>query len=145
MIAAIFSVLLAAAPPAQSAADTFCLTATIYGEARGESEIGQALVAKTALNRVADPRWPDSVCGVVMDHRQFAGYGAAWPTKPQDVLAWERAEEIATAVLSGDFRPGSCGAATHFHEASIRPGWSTRIKRLCRVDNHVFYIEERKR
>ncbi|MEY2909484.1 MAG: hypothetical protein RLZZ602_2007, partial [Pseudomonadota bacterium] len=42
-----------------------CLAVAIYFEARGESIDGQMLVAETIINRVADERWPDTVCEVV--------------------------------------------------------------------------------
>lgn len=122
--------------------DRSCATAAVYGEARGESELGQAMVAKVILNRVADKRWPGSVCAVVAQHRQFAGYHAVTPGA-QSTVAWRNAENIVDAVLAGQFSPGSCGRATHFHASWAYPAWATsrRMKRLCRIDSHIFYLE----
>jgi spore germination cell wall hydrolase CwlJ-like protein len=138
MLGAFLALLLAIAP---STASTHCITSTVYGEARGESEIGQALVAQTILNRVADPRYPSTACAVVAQPKQFAGYQAAFPKTAAQRDAWELAKQITDAVQAGNFRVGSCGRATHFHEASVTPAWAPRLRRLCRVDNHIFYQE----
>lgn len=117
----------------------FCLTSTVYGEARGESEIGQALVAQTILNRAADQRWPESVCGVVAQRSQYSGYGAATPRTAAEFQQWALAEAISQAVIDGNFRAGSCSQADHFHATNVSPSWARSMTRLCRVDNHIFY------
>lgn len=133
--------LVAALATAKTAADHACITLAVYGEARGESEIGQALVAQTILNRVSDPRWPDAACEVVAAYEQFDGFKV--PRKI-DARAFRLASQVTAAVSEGRFQTGSCSRATHFHAAHSTPGWarSPRMKRLCRVDNHVFYFEE---
>lgn len=116
-----------------------CVTSTVYGEARGESEIGQALVAQTVLNRMRDPRWPDTVCGVTAQRMQFEGYNSAAPRNAIDREAWRLAEAIVDAVARDHFRVGSCSRATHFHSTAVNPRWNRQMRRLCRVDNHIFY------
>jgi spore germination cell wall hydrolase CwlJ-like protein len=49
-----------------------CLTDTIYHEARGESLAGQKAVAMTVINRVKHPEFPDSICSVVYQPKQFS-------------------------------------------------------------------------
>ena len=46
-------------------AEENCLARAIYFEARSESELGQLAVAKVILNRVKDPEYPNTICGVV--------------------------------------------------------------------------------
>lgn len=49
-----------------------CLAEAIYHESRGESELGQALVAQTILNRVISKDFrPGSICSVVKQKGQF--------------------------------------------------------------------------
>jgi spore germination cell wall hydrolase CwlJ-like protein len=132
----------AAAAPALPDAQLFCLTSTVYGESRGESELGQALVAQTVMNRAADPRWPSTPCGVVAQASQFAGFKAAVPRNAQDRESWELAKALSRVVAAGQFRVGSCSRTTHFHEASIRPTWAKSMRRLCRVDSHIFYEDK---
>ena len=46
-----------------------CLAEAIYFEARGEVEEGQVAVAQVVLNRVKNPSYPDSICGVVYQNK----------------------------------------------------------------------------
>ena len=59
--------------------DRDLLAALIHAEARGESFEGQVAVATVVLNRVADPRWPDTVEAVVLQPGQFATPTEATP------------------------------------------------------------------
>ena len=45
--------------------DISCLTENMYHEARSDGYAGMYAVALVTLNRVADPRYPDTVCEVV--------------------------------------------------------------------------------
>ena len=49
-----------------------CLALAVYHEARGEPLIGQKAVAEVVMNRVASDRFPDTICGVVMQPKQFS-------------------------------------------------------------------------
>lgn len=130
-------------PAEMQSRDIQCIASTVYGEARGESELGQALVAQTIVNRVRDPRWPDDACAVVGQHRQYAGFSQARTVRPPGNPAWHLAVAVTETVAIGAFRVGSCSNATHFHSTAINPAWtnSPRMVRLCRVDNHIFYRE----
>ena len=48
-----------------------CLAEGIYFEARGEPESGQAAVAQVILNRVRNPAYPDTICGVVYQNKNW--------------------------------------------------------------------------
>jgi len=32
--------------------------------------------------------------------------------------------------------------ATHFHATYVQPAWSKRMRRVTRIGEHIFYIEE---
>ena len=49
-----------------------CMTANIYHEARGESIKGQYAVAHVTMNRVHHEQFPDTVCEVVFQPKQFS-------------------------------------------------------------------------
>jgi spore germination cell wall hydrolase CwlJ-like protein len=49
-----------------------CIAVAVYFEARGESMLGQRAVAEVILNRVADPRWPETACEVIKQKNQFS-------------------------------------------------------------------------
>ena len=61
----------------------------IYHEARGEDTLGQYLVADVTLNRVADKRWPNTICKVVNQPWQF--YWTMSKTKVKDYAALQKA------------------------------------------------------
>lgn len=49
-----------------------CLATAIFFEARGEPIEGKELVANVILNRVEHSSYPDAVCGVVNQPKQFS-------------------------------------------------------------------------
>ena len=121
-----------------------CLATNIYFEARGESKLGQKAVAWVTLNRVEDPNYPDTICDVVWDNKQFSWTHDGKSDVPIDKDAWLEAQLVAMQVLidqqlnNDDPTEGSI----MFHEASIKPYWRKKYEVTSRIDNHVFYKEE---
>ena len=56
----------------QPAADSLCLSTTVYLEARDQSVRGQEAVAEVALRRRDSGLWGQNLCEVVTARRQFA-------------------------------------------------------------------------
>jgi len=106
--------------------EVHCLTENLYHEARSDGYAGMYAVAMVTLNRVADPRYPNDVCGVVYQgpvreswktrqhadlpddqrvyyprkHRcQFSWYCDGKSDKMYESEAFWRAVEIANMVL----------------------------------------------
>jgi spore germination cell wall hydrolase CwlJ-like protein len=48
-----------------------CLAEAVYFEARGEPKIGQKLVTRTILQRVESSKFPNTICGVINQKKQF--------------------------------------------------------------------------
>lgn len=121
-----------------------CLATNIYFEARGESKLGQKAVAWVTLNRVEDPKYPDTICDVVWDNKQFSWTHDGKSDVPTDKDAWLEAQLVAMQVLidqqldNDDPTEGSI----MFHEASIKPYWRKEYEVTSRIDNHVFYKDE---
>lgn len=96
-----------------SEADVDMLARTLWGEARGiPSDMEKAAVVWCILNRVDDPRWPDTIAGVVTQNGQFAGYSKRFPVTDElkalaeDVLfrwQYEKAGGNAGRVLPADY------------------------------------------
>ena len=121
-----------------------CLTQAVYYEARNQSDDGQRAVAQVVLNRVRHPSYPNSVCGVVFQGSErvtgcqfsFTCDGSMYGDI--EYYAWEHAQEIARAALSGDvYRP--VGLALNYHTQSIRPYWAPGLVRQAVVGDHIFY------
>lgn len=114
-----------------------CLASAIYFEARGESLAGQLAVGRVIVERSTSGRFPDSYCGVVFQRSQFSFVrGSKMPTIRESSSAWRRAVKVAKIAHEGSWESQAEGAL-FFHATRVSPGW--RLKRLARVDNHVFY------
>ena len=121
-----------------------CLSLAIYKEARGESILGQQLVAKVILNRVKDPSFPNSVCKVVFQPKQFSWYnqgkteaigrllkGSTRGLKPKDIAAYQEAQFIALTMIKEEVElPRKYNKALYFVHTKVagRLKWLTKKK-----------------
>ena len=131
------------ANPVDTAHDLDCLTAAVYYEARGESREGQAAVAQVVLNRVRNPAFPKTVCGVVYQGAaahscQFSFACDGQMAARHEGGAWDRARKIADRALGG-YVMSTVGGATHFHVASLGAIWSGSLVEVAQIGQHVFY------
>lgn len=62
--------------------DLIILAQTLWGEARGCTTTHQSAVIWCILNRVDDPRWPDTIAEVCVPN-QFLGYNPDNPVDPE--------------------------------------------------------------
>ncbi len=115
-----------------------CLALNVYFEARSEPLAGMFAVAAVTLNRVRSPRYPDSVCGVVWQPRQFSWTHDEHPDQPRETDAWEDALWIARVTYEFS-HPSNVGKAVHFHAAYVTPPWSRKRTRITRIGRHIFY------
>lgn len=124
-----------------------CLALNVYHEARGEPAAGQLAVAKVTLNRVASPRYPNTICEVVYQkrwdriRRRYVG-AFSWTefdVKPSlKNIEWQQAVRIAEAVYTQDQLP-ELEDALFYHARSITPSWARHKKPIAHIGRHVFY------
>jgi hypothetical protein len=121
-----------------------CLTQGIYYEAALEPTPGQEAVAQVILNRVRDPNYANSICGVVYEGAErttgcqfsFTCDGAlAHAPVP---WAWNRAKLVAERALAGHVA-ASVGTATHYHADYVHPWWAPTLNKLTQIGAHIFY------
>jgi Cell wall hydrolyses involved in spore germination len=128
-----------------SAREQQCLASGIYFEARGESARGQAAVAQVILNRVRNPAYPGTICGVVYqneDWRNRCQFSFACDNIRDRVRSqhhWKMAREVAMAVTAGKIWLKEVGSSTHYHAVYVRPKWAKSMKKVGRIGLHVFY------
>lgn len=67
-------------------AQLFCMAQNIYFEARAEGEQGKQAVAHVVWNRMQDPRFPKTVCGVIQEGRHYE----SWKTRGQSMAQQDR-------------------------------------------------------
>jgi len=121
-----------------------CLADAIYYEAALEPLEGRRAVAQVVLNRVRDPNFPKSVCGVVYDGWK-SGPGCQFSFACDGSLArppvpglYRDALDIADQALAGHVEP-LAGLATHYHATSVDPSWRADMVKVAQVGSQVFY------
>ena len=121
-----------------------CLTQGIYYEAALEPTEGQEAVAQVILNRVRDPNYANSICGVVFEGAErttgcqfsFTCDGAL--AQPPVAWAWNRAKLVAERALAGHVS-ARVGTATHYHADYVHPWWAPTLNKLTQIGAHIFY------
>ena len=122
-----------------------CLAEGIYFEARGESELGQAAVAQVILNRVRNPAYPNTICGVVYQNKswrnrcQFSFACDGIPDRIRSQQAWRTAVKVAKQVTDGDIWLADVGDSTHYYADYVSPRWARTMIKVDRIGAHIFY------
>ena len=133
---------IASALPPQ-AADSLCLSTTVYLEARNQPVIGQKAVAEVALRREASGLWGDSMCEVVTARKQFAPTIVSPRTRLSNSEAWSRAVTIALEAernwaLPEGQRHEIVPGASHFAALDIaQPSWRNAYQ-VAKIGDHTF-------
>lgn len=138
-----------------------CLALNTYHEAKNQSLVGQIATAQVVMNRVADDRYPNTVCEVVKQgphrpswedpekeypirHRcQFSWYCDGKPDVPKNEKAWKKAQDVAFLVLYNRINLDVTEGATHYHATYVRPAWARTKTRTTRIEKHIFYRWEK--
>ncbi len=124
-----------------------CLAQNIYFEARGESADGQLAVALVTMNRVKSRRYPNSMCGVVWQKRQFSWTHDGKSDRPDDQRAWRLAKNIAHFIYYNfDRLPARAQraldlthGALHFYAPSLAQPYWAKLQVVTRaIGGHVF-------
>ena len=121
-----------------------CLTDAIYYEAANQPEEGQRAVAQVVVNRVRDPHFPKSVCGVVYEGWQrttgcqfsFVCDGSI-RRRHADQALWDKLKPIAQDALNGYVVP-EVGSATHYYAQYVRPNWVGTVSQITQIGAHIF-------
>lgn len=114
-----------------------CLAGTVYFESKGETLAGQLAVARVVMARAESSRFPNSLCGVVYQRKQFSFIrGGKMPRIDKGHRHWRNAVAIAKIAMNDGWKSPVEGAL-FFHARYVSPGW--RLKRMATIDNHIFY------
>lgn len=123
-----------------------CLQENIFFESRNQSIVGQLLVGVVTLSRTSEERYPDTICEVVFQNKQFSWTNKGRKKPNLDNIiereAWKRAGTLAKIMIDLGLEKYSSGV-THYHTTSIRPKWSKsdKLKPIFVIDDHIFYSE----
>ena len=132
----------------QPAADSLCLSTTVYLEARDQTLRGQQAVAEVALRRLDSGLWGDSMCSVVTARKQFAPTIVAPGTRLQNSDAWAKSINVALnaernwALPIGQ-RKEIVPGASHFAALGIaNPSWRNAYQ-VATIGGHTFFKVDR--
>jgi spore germination cell wall hydrolase CwlJ-like protein len=126
--------------------DLDCLALNIYREAGHESFEGKVGVAQVTLNRVADPKFPNTVCGVVYEKTavyskvicQFSWYcDANHKNRKINEVAYADSYAVAKKVYLEGFKLDGLSNALYYHADYVSPNW--KLERIAKIGAHIFY------
>ena len=134
-----------------------CLALNTYHEEKNQSMIGQVATAQVVMNRVADSRYPNTVCEVVKQGPKYKGSDVPVRHKCQfswfcdgksdepkkDSKEWRMAQEYARIVLSGRIVLDVTEGATHYHADYVFPAWRKSKTKTVEIADHIFYRWEK--
>ena len=132
-------------PGVFSAKEQTCLANAIYFEARGETLRGQAAVAQVVLNRVRNPTYPDTVCGVVYQNQHLRNrcqFSFACDGKKDRITnrkSYKTAQDIAMAVTAGKIFLPEVASSTHYYAQYVSPRWARSMEKMKKIGLHIFY------
>ncbi|MEP1205829.1 MAG: cell wall hydrolase [Rhizobiaceae bacterium] len=129
----------------RSKSERNCLAYGVYFEARGESSEGQKAVAQVILNRVKNPVYPNTICGVVYQNRhkrnacQFSFACDGVPDRVKSRKYWKVSTKVANDAIDGRYWLMKVGSASHYHADSVSPKWSRKMRKMTKIGRHIFY------
>ncbi len=132
-------------PSVFTKAEQKCLANAIYFEARGESLRGQAAVAQVVLNRVRNPAYPSTICGVVYQNQdwknrcQFSFACDGIKDRITNQVNYRVAEQVAMAVTAGKIFLPEVASSTHYYATYVSPRWAKTMQQMKKIGLHIFY------
>ena len=119
--------------------DRYCLAQNIYFEAGNQSLIGKLAVGLVVVNRVKSPRYPNTICGVVRQRKQFSWVDDAKSNNPTKDSAWDDSLRLSEELLKGKGDFLGFEDVTHYHANYVNPRWSKEMQEVAKIDQHIFY------
>lgn len=136
-----------------------CLAKNIFYEARNESIVGQAAVARVVINRIKHG-FGKNPCAVVYQTHivqretddgnmnvklcQFSWVCEGKGDPNKNSKQYKQAEQVAYDVLVHDKYVNVVPKSTlFFHNTSVDPSWPYR--KVATIGNHIFYSREKRK
>ena len=117
-----------------SSADVNLLAKLIYGEARGESYVGQVAVGAVVLNRVKSASFPNTISGVIYQRYAFTAVDDGQINLTPDANAKKAAQD----AMNG-WDP-TYGAIYYYNPKTATSSWIFSRKTTVTIGNHIFAV-----
>ena len=136
---------------AEDKPEMWCLAQNIYYESRSSNRADRMAVADVVINRVQHTYYPNTICEVVKQGKQYASgamirnmcqfswYCDGKSDWPKDTDAWVEAQMIAFNMVVHNDARGITEGATHYHADYVNPRWSRDLQLVGRIGVHIFY------
>lgn len=115
-----------------SDSDVALLTRLIYGEARGESYVGQVAVGAVVMNRIKSASFPNTMSGVIYQSYAFT----AVDDGQINLTPNETAKKAALDAMNG-WDP-TYGAIYYYNPKTATSQWIFSRQTTVTIGNHVF-------
>jgi spore germination cell wall hydrolase CwlJ-like protein len=114
------------------------------------------------MNRVNDERFPNTVCGVVLQAQmkkswktglpvpirnkcQFSWYCDGKSDEIKDEESYKKILDFSRLMMHNDIRfVDITDGATHYHADYVKPSWAKTKVRTTEIGDHIFYRWEKK-
>ena len=135
-----------------------CLAMNMYHEARNQGVAGQLAVTSVVMNRVADKRYPDTICKVIKQsptRPSWKGTGEMIPVRNKCQFSWycdgksdkvdpfsrgwQESIYIAMAVLVEKYHDPTHGATHYYNPRLANPQWAVHYEETATIGNHCFH------
>ena len=118
----------------------YCGAQNIYHESRGESNSGQIAVSNVVRNRVKSKHYPNTICEVIWQPKQFSWTDDGRSDEPTNRKAFVKAVWLHLISKVFDRTKG----ATHFYaHEKVTPHWADALTVTNIIEHHTFgYIEK---
>ena len=117
-----------------SDADVQLLARLIYGEARGESYVGQVAVGAVVMNRIKSASFPNTMAGVIYQSYAFTAVDDGQINLTPNATAKKAAQD----AMNG-WDP-TYGALYYYNPRTATSSWIFSRKTTVTIGNHVFAI-----
>jgi spore germination cell wall hydrolase CwlJ-like protein len=128
-----------------------CMTEAIWYEARGEGTQGMQAVAGVILNRTKSKQYPDSVCAVVHQPKQFSYRNHVLPAQPVRIVynqseaeAYTQARKVSIDALTGRLEQLFDNSVLWYAKANVSNYWTKKKAAVMQIGQHIFYSKQQK-
>ena len=123
-----------------------CMISALWFEGRQFYQQPESIkaIATVILNRVDDKRYPDTICGVVNQHKQFSFTHDGKSDTPTVTDEIQRRAMVVVLDVANDaimWKPLDI-PSTHYHTTEVSPYWADTLRRDGVFGTHVFYTWE---
>lgn len=117
-----------------TSSDLYLLARCIYGEARGESYLGQVAVGAVVLNRVKSSEFPNTISGVIYQKNAFTAVNDGQINLTPNQTAINAAQD----AMNG-WDP-TYGCLYYYNPATATSSWIFSRETVMTIGRHVFAI-----